>query len=488
MKKRIRKFLTILIAYSLMVCPVNITASEQSASDSVVLIFLIDKSTEEVSSILTGVVVGKNGKSWVVTSSEISAFDMEKYGFLMVSNTGENAVVYPYADDGAVAYLYSDTPLNLPALPLGSEFDVNHKLYALTPTDLEDEKIICGVMELSSLTEYGVNYLVEGYEISSLSWFGSPVIDVDTATVTAIGTLSNDGAVIKDITSALYYEELSVENWGRLGEEESEESSVEQEKTKEETSQQEVEKEEVEKEEAEKEEAPAEEPSAEITEPEEGKSEGNSEENRKNEEDSQEDSEPEVIKEPQKESSSGILLDENTVRLIALIAVGVVLVILMNRKKNARGRNQKASSGSREDSYSLDLSELEEKRRTNRKVEERIQPTEPYPVQQKTYQLEGVSGIFAGQRFQIKGIVQIGRDPQSCRVLYPADFKGISRKHCTVEVRDGKILLKDLHSSYGTYFQNGDRLEAEVSYQVQSGTLFYLADPKNMFRVTEEWR
>lgn len=105
---------------------------------------------------------------------------------------------------------------------------------------------------------YGVNYLVEGYEPSSSLWFGSPVIDVDTATVTAIGTLSSDGAVIKDITSAAYYEDLALENWGRLGEEEAEESSAEQEKTKEDTSQQE-EREEVEKEETKKEETKKEE-------------------------------------------------------------------------------------------------------------------------------------------------------------------------------------------------------------------------------------
>lgn len=469
MKKIRRKILTVFLGASVMANPMNVRASEQSVTDSVVLVMLIDKGTEEVALGVAGVAVEKNGLSWVISASEIQAFSTDDYDFLMITSNGENAWVYPVTDDNSAAVFYSETPVNLPALPLGTELDVSHELYSVTPSGIEDGKISYSTKEVSGFTECNGGYLLGNKDNASSLWVGTPVLDMDTASVTGIGTLSGDGEFFKDITSDSYYEELALENWGKLGDSQEGENSSKKEETdgtgKEAAREDGTGKEAVREEETGKEAAREEETgkAAEKEEP--------------------------APEEPQKESSSGIQLDESTIWLVALITVGIVLWLLMRKKSSSGSGEKKSSSGSREDSYSLDLSQLQEKQRSNGYNGDRLHPMDPFETMQKGYRLEGVSGALAGQRFRLEGVVRIGRDPQSCRVLYPADTKGISRNHCTVELRDGKILIKDLNSTHGTYFENGERLQPEISYHVQSGTMFYLAESKNMFRITDEgWR
>ena len=95
--------------------------------------------------------------------------------------------------------------------------------------------------------------------------------------------------------------------------------------------------------------------------------------------------------------------------------------------------------------------------------------------------LQGVSGVFAGQRFSIDGSVRIGRDPARNDLVYPADTQGISGVHCVVMVDGDTIWLKDLGSTYGTFLATGQRLAASEAVRVQIGDKFWLGSEKEVF-------
>jgi hypothetical protein len=92
-------------------------------------------------------------------------------------------------------------------------------------------------------------------------------------------------------------------------------------------------------------------------------------------------------------------------------------------------------------------------------------------------------GHLAGSSFPIRGVIAIGRDPARCQVVYPADTKGISSLHCEVMEQSGSITLIDKGSTYGTFLAGGQKLAANQSVTLAAGAIFYLADPKNEFRI-----
>jgi hypothetical protein len=92
-------------------------------------------------------------------------------------------------------------------------------------------------------------------------------------------------------------------------------------------------------------------------------------------------------------------------------------------------------------------------------------------------------GHLAGSSFPIRGVIAIGRDPARCQVVYPADTKGISSLHCEVIEQAGSITLTDKGSTYGTFLAGGQKLAANQSVTLAAGAVFYLADPKNEFRI-----
>ena len=102
---------------------------------------------------------------------------------------------------------------------------------------------------------------------------------------------------------------------------------------------------------------------------------------------------------------------------------------------------------------------------------------------QSQYILECLSGPAAGQQIVIYDNFRIGRDPQNSDLALPEDTKGVSRRHCRIEIRDGRILLRDLGSSCGTFLENGVKLEAQMPYSIDPGMVFYVGSHQVAFRV-----
>ena len=95
----------------------------------------------------------------------------------------------------------------------------------------------------------------------------------------------------------------------------------------------------------------------------------------------------------------------------------------------------------------------------------------------------GSTNVLSGKSFPIRGKLVIGRDPAKCQAIYPAKTPGISGAHCAVqEIAEGAVVT-DLGSSYGTYLENGTKMEPNKPYTIPTGEAFYLASKDNGFRV-----
>lgn len=62
----------------------------------------------------------------------------------------------------------------------------------------------------------------------------------------------------------------------------------------------------------------------------------------------------------------------------------------------------------------------------------------------------------------------------------------VSSAHCVLYHEGGKLFLKDLESSNGTFFNEKERLRPNTPYRVRKGMSFYLSSPANTFVITEE--
>lgn len=97
--------------------------------------------------------------------------------------------------------------------------------------------------------------------------------------------------------------------------------------------------------------------------------------------------------------------------------------------------------------------------------------------------LTGVGGCMSGRIYQVSGSeILIGRDP-SCTIQYPADARGVSRRHCKVFWKNGTLMLMDCGSSYGTYLEGKGRLQAQWPVAVKDGDVFYVGEKNNGFRI-----
>ncbi|RBW68949.1 trypsin-like peptidase domain-containing protein [Bacillus taeanensis] len=113
-------------------------------------------------------------------------------------------------------------------------------------------------------------------------------------------------------------------------------------------------------------------------------------------------------------------------------------------------------------------------------------PSQAPPAVKKPI-LVGISGYFAGMTIRIENTTMIGRDPNTCQLVYPLSQDDISRTHCTVrfEASSETFFVED-HSYNGTFLRSGERFSTDRGYQLKSGDRFYLVTPEQMFEVRLE--
>ncbi len=79
----------------------------------------------------------------------------------------------------------------------------------------------------------------------------------------------------------------------------------------------------------------------------------------------------------------------------------------------------------------------------------------------------------------------IGRDSNTCRIVFHDDTPGVSSKHCQIyyDESNNTFVLTDLKSTYGTYLSGGQKLSANVPYPLRPKDAFYLGEKDNLMYV-----
>lgn len=86
-----------------------------------------------------------------------------------------------------------------------------------------------------------------------------------------------------------------------------------------------------------------------------------------------------------------------------------------------------------------------------------------------------LSGEYKGATVDVDSNIIVGRDPKLCQLVLNGDQ--ISRKHCKVSFnsKTGKYLVTD-YSTNGTYYENGKRLDENVTSEIEAGTIIQLGN------------
>jgi ABC-type multidrug transport system ATPase subunit/pSer/pThr/pTyr-binding forkhead associated (FHA) protein len=97
------------------------------------------------------------------------------------------------------------------------------------------------------------------------------------------------------------------------------------------------------------------------------------------------------------------------------------------------------------------------------------------------FRLVSLSGSLAGRVHVVDGEHEIvlGRDPNTAQVVFGPDDRQVSRRHASVRVQDGFLLLRDLDSSTGTFVDGQSVEEAEL----EPGDVFELGPGGPRLRV-----
>lgn len=97
--------------------------------------------------------------------------------------------------------------------------------------------------------------------------------------------------------------------------------------------------------------------------------------------------------------------------------------------------------------------------------------------------IQGVSGLLNGKTYMLTAGTPLifGRRTEKCNVLFKNETKGISSIHCKIKWYNGKVLIKDLDSTYGTWLNEETRLEPNKYYELPDQGVFYLGSKENMF-------
>ena len=99
--------------------------------------------------------------------------------------------------------------------------------------------------------------------------------------------------------------------------------------------------------------------------------------------------------------------------------------------------------------------------------------------------LQGISGTFAGRRFQLKKEIRMGRNPKGCDFVYPSGTKGISGIHCIIRLEKSGVTITDSGSTCGTTV-NGRKLVPNQPCCLSAGDRICLGSPKEEFQITRK--
>jgi len=114
------------------------------------------------------------------------------------------------------------------------------------------------------------------------------------------------------------------------------------------------------------------------------------------------------------------------------------------------------------------------------------QPPETRPRKMKIICERGPESL-RGKKFSSHGVVRVGRNADSCQLVFPSGTPGVSKEHCELRLTSAGIVVKDLNSTYGTYLSNREKLAPGSSKNIGSGDIILLGSDKVILSVKEEF-
>lgn len=185
---------------------------------------------------------------------------------------------------------------------------------------------------------------------------------------------------------------------------------------------------------------------------------------------------------------SGLLGNKKLlVGIIAIAAVAVVIIVLVVVMSGKKKKTQAAQgTGDNTDTGAMPAGGTGQTGYTQMEPVMQAQPTpQPEPPQKKAM-LRSLSPQHNGMSYPIGAApLLIGRDAAHCTIAYREGTPGVSGRHCSVGWNPDteEFMITDLRSTYGTFLENGQRLEPNVPYRCRSGERFYVGEKMNMLCV-----
>lgn len=105
------------------------------------------------------------------------------------------------------------------------------------------------------------------------------------------------------------------------------------------------------------------------------------------------------------------------------------------------------------------------------------------PAKAAGSRLVGIDGMYKGFEFDIEDSLALGRDAESCNVIFPDSCAGVSRIQCQMfyDKKAKETSIVDKFSSYGTTL-NGSRMEINRVYPLKDGDVIMFGE-NNVFKV-----
>lgn len=98
--------------------------------------------------------------------------------------------------------------------------------------------------------------------------------------------------------------------------------------------------------------------------------------------------------------------------------------------------------------------------------------------------VEGIRGIYAGAVIDMQPdeVITIGRSPYEANIVLSSPE--VSRIHCIIryDAKAGQYIVED-KSSNGTFLGNGTRLAKDTQTKLPGGTIIYISDIENGFKL-----
>lgn len=174
----------------------------------------------------------------------------------------------------------------------------------------------------------------------------------------------------------------------------------------------------------------------------------------------------EAVPQPAKPASNNMTLYIIIGAAALLLIIAVVIILFVRNKKKADQQR-------------------EEMEKNTREAIESVRNSIPAPVVKKPY-VRSLSPQHHNQKVSLSsGQIIIGRNQSDCAIVFSSNTPGVSGRHCSLsyDASTEDFILTDLKSTYGTYLQNGQKLNPLVQYRLRSGDRFYLGKQDNLLVV-----